>query len=347
MHIDFTQIELQQLVIHRVGNKHRAERNFISDHLYSLDESITEVLLRYFLKPFRKADETYQFRHSAALNYNEVYGFAKNIFETPDQLLSESEHILQHLYRQSEHPNIKSGELYVAYFDGLLYGDELVTAIGIFKSEQKNPFLQVLEKEGRLVLRQREGIYVDKLDKGCLIINTEQEDGYRVLSVDNNQYDASYWLYNFLDVDFVRDENYHTRSYLELCNEFSKEVIIPAYDKKEQMKFLSNSVDYFNTNDSFNFDNFTDQVVPNQEMANEFRSYQQNFALDDVDHFAISKQALRSAKRKFKNRIKLDTNIQIQLDINNPESSNRFIEKGYDEARGMHFYKVYFNEELE
>ena len=65
-----------------------------------------------------------------------------------------------------------------------------------------------------------------------------------------------------------------------------------------------------------------------------------------ADAFDISKPILQKEKRKIKNYIKLDTNIQIKLDFNNPESSQRFIEQGYDEERGMNFYKVYFNKEL-
>ena len=33
------------------------------------------------------------------------------------------------------------------------------------------------------------------------------------------------------------------------------------------------------------------------------------------------------------------------VDFNNPESSKRFIEKGYDDEKGMSYYKVYFNSE--
>ena len=67
--------------------------------------------------------------------------------------------------------------------------------------------------------------------------------------------------------------------------------------------------------------------------------------MDSVNDFEISDTALKTAKRKVKNLIKLDTNIQIKLDFNDPDVSKHFIEKGYDEARGMYFYKVYFNEE--
>jgi hypothetical protein len=80
-------------------------------------------------------------------------------------------------------------------------------------------------------------------------------------------------------------------------------------------------------------------------LKKELDSFQEDFGLEDVNGFEISEPALKSAKRKIKNIIKLDTNIQIKLDFNNPETSAYFIEKGYDEVKGMHFYKVFFNEE--
>ena len=48
-----------------------------------------------------------------------------------------------------------------------------------------------------------------------------------------------------------------------------------------------------------------------------------------------------------KSLIKLDTNIQIKLDSGDPEYNQQFIEKGFDEVRGMRFYKVYYNNETE
>ena len=88
-------------------------------------------------------------------------------------------------------------------------------------------------------------------------------------------------------------------------------------------------------------------MIPDEKLATEFKSYQTDFALDEVDDFDISKRAVKTAKRKIKSNIKLDTKIQIRLDFNNPESSQDFLEKGFDESKGMHFYKVYFNEEVD
>ena len=44
-----------------------------------------------------------------------------------------------------------------------------------------------------------QGINVDKLDKGCLVFNTEREEGFAVCVVDNtNRAEARYWIDDFL-----------------------------------------------------------------------------------------------------------------------------------------------------
>ena len=304
------------------------------------------LLVNYFIKPMKRTTDLYKFHHAEGLGLHELYNFAKTIFEDKSMLQPESINILEHLYRQSNHPNIKSGEVFVALFRDLLYEDELVDAIGIFKSEQKNTFLQVTPEGEVLGLNSQEGINVNKLDKGALILNVEQEDGYRILSVDNNQYDTHYWLFDFLRTDRVKDDVFNTFSYLDMCNNFSKEVIMPANDKHEQMKFIADSVDYFDNNEHFNFDEFTRAVAPTDDVATELRNYQESYELADTDSFTISKPALKTARRQFKDTIKLDTNIQIRLDISDPELGKQYLDKGYDEEKQMYYYKVYFNEEI-
>ncbi|MFT4762811.1 MAG: hypothetical protein ACI9XO_003687 [Paraglaciecola sp.] len=344
--INYSNLQIDKLAIHRVGNQQRQEKNFISESLFQLNEEMESVLTKYFLKPIKKSEDHYRFQHSTDLSYNEVYNYAKKVFDDNSTLHEQSANIVQHLYNQSTHPNIKSGEVYVAYFKDIVIDDEVVDGIGVFKSERKSTFLKVSNSGNNLMIDQLEGIHIEKLDKGCLILNTESADGFRVLSVDNNNYDALYWTHHFLNIDFVADENFHTKLYLEMCNEFSSDVVAEKTDRREQVQFLADSIDYFTKNEKFNFEDFTDQVMgQNEEYTKEFKEYQSDFGLDTINNFEISDTALKTAKKKVKNLIKLDTNIQIKLDFNDPDVSKHFIEKGYDEARGMHFYKVYFNEE--
>ena len=185
------------------------------------------------------------------------------------------------------------------------------------------------------------------IDATAISDTHRDSDGYRLLSVDSNNYDAEYWIHNFLNADFVKDDIFHTRNYMDLVNTFSTEVVAPATDKKEQLKFLTDSVDYFTTHETFNFEDFQEKVIPDEKLATEFKAYQNDYALNEVNNFDISQRAVKTAKRKIKSRIKLDTKIEIRLDFNNPEYSQDFLEKGYDDSREMYYYKVYFNEELD
>ena len=54
---------------------------------------------------------------------------------------------------------------------------------------------------------------------------------------------------------------------------------------------------------------------------------------------------VKKQKQQIKTDIKLDTHIQIKLDIDAPDASSEYLEKGYDEEKKMRYYKVYFNEE--
>jgi hypothetical protein len=91
-----------------------------------------------------------------------------------------------------------------------------------------------------MILQQ--GINLSKLDKGCLIFNHKKEEGYKILTVDSNRYDARYWLEHFLSVDAFEDENFITKilEIPELC----QRCCFRRRQKKEVM-FMNRSVNYF------------------------------------------------------------------------------------------------------
>ena len=80
-----------------------------------------------------------------------------------------------------------------------------------------------------------------------------------------------------------------------------------------------------------------------------FDDYKKDFE-DDNDvlirnQFDMSEAVLNKEKKKIKTDIKLDTHIQIKLDIDAPDASTEYLERGYDEDKKMHYYKVFFNTE--
>jgi hypothetical protein len=348
--INLFNTHIETLSIHRVGNKSRNEEIFLSENQYGLNDEIVPLLKEFFLKPFRDKEENYfQFAHEVDLDYNEMYKFASEIFDNPSNVHNISKNITRHLHDQSSHPHIKNGEVYVTHLTNVSIDNNVVDAIGIFKSEIKADFLQFEEKGTTLEMILQQGINLNKLDKGCLIFNYKKEEGYKILTVDSNRYDARYWLEHFLSVDAFQDENFMTKKYLKFCQDFAKEVVLPAEDKKEEVMFMNRSVNYFAKNDAFEETNFLNEVIDNPDLISEFKNFKvdkgEKYSIEDLTSFPIANAAVNDARRTMKNVINLDTHIQIKMDFINPESAEKYVEKGWDEEKQMYYYLVYFNKE--
>ncbi|MCH2043817.1 MAG: nucleoid-associated protein [Saprospiraceae bacterium] len=348
--ITFSEIQLDQLVLHYVGNKTMDEDIRVAKKLFELNEDLRTVLLDYFLNSF-KLDEVYNFNHESNLEMNEVYMYCSHIFEDPSQFYDQSIHILKHLYEKSSHSKIKSGELYVAYLKDCIVDDELVDAIGIFKAENKDTYIKIqLDEEGNYVLESERGTNISKLDKGALIFNTEQENGFRVVTVDLKSSDAKYWRDDFLMLTQIQDNAFHTKNYMAMCKQFAKEAF-KEEDKNEQVDFLNRSLDYFNTKDEFTLEEFKEDVFKTEDQTEKFdnfkTTYQERQGIEEVDNqqgFLIAPEAVKKMKRSFRNVIQLDTKMEIKIHGTEAQTEG-YLVRGYDEERKMSYYQVFFNKE--
>ncbi|MBW8200340.1 nucleoid-associated protein [Flagellimonas abyssi] len=342
--------QIESISLHRVGNKSKNESAFLSAEPFSLNDEMAGLLKEYFFKPFREKEENYyKFGHDVDLEFNEVHAAVTGIFENPSDNHRLSKKITTYLFEQSNHPHIKSGEVYVVHFSDMVIDNQKTDAVGIFKSELKHDFLQFEENEHNLEILIRQGININKLDKGCIVFNINKEEGFKVLSVDSNRYDAKYWLENFLGVLPLTDDNFYTKNYLKFCQNFAKDVVLPAEDKQQEVLFMNRAVNHFAKNDNFEETSFLNEVMENPELIPEFKHYKvekgPKYSIEDVSNFDIANKAVSDARKKIKNVINLDTNIQIKMDFINPESAEKFVEKGWDEERQMYYYLVYFNKE--
>jgi len=342
--------QIESLSVHRVGNKSKSEGAFFSAEPYRLNDEIAAILKEYFFKPFREKEENYfKFANEVDVEFNELHKIVSEIFNDPSSIHDNSKKITTHLFEQSNHPHIKSGEVYIAHLTDVMIDNKKVDAVGIFKSELKHDFLQFEEKGSNLDILIQQGISINKLDKGCIVFNVDKEEGYKILSVDSNRYDTKYWLENFLGVDALTDENFFTKKYLKFCQGFAKDVVLPAEDKKQEVMFMNRAVNHFAKNDEFEESSFLNEVMDNPDLIPEFKHYKvekgPKYSIEDVSNFHIANKAVSDARKKIKNVINLDTNIQIKMDFINPESAEKFIEKGWDEEKQMYYYLVYFNKE--
>ena len=263
-----TRAEISKCIIHKVANKYNSGQNALSENLVLFDEESYELLLPFLLKPFANVTQSYRFNHHADVRLNEINSYSHDIFEDQNTFIDHSKNVVNHLYEQSNSAQIKTGDVLVVLFENLEYKDMLVEGVGIFKIESKVDFFQTYLDEDSFDVVVQKGISTKKLDKGCIVLNTSDTEGTVVLSVDNNNYDAQYWIKNFLNVKYADDRNLHTQHYLEMCKDFSEEVIKPEYGKQEQSSFLANTVDYFKEHESVDYHAFKEDVFEEDKHKN-------------------------------------------------------------------------------
>jgi hypothetical protein len=341
-------VQLQQVIVHKVGNPSRGEELKLSINPLTLNDDIVRGLLtRYFLSAFNE-NELYHFTHLSDVEMNEVYRYVRAIFEDRDSFIEQSALLAQFLYSKSTHVKVKEGELYVVLFDEVPFENEFIRAVGIFKSETKETFLKVFQHGQSWEVIQEEGVNINKLDKGCLIFNTNTADGYKVCVVDatNKQNDAQYWVTDFLQVEPYADSYHHTDKYLSLCKSFITNEYPEKFDvsKSDQIDMLNRSMEYFKTKEQFSLQEFATEVIHHQEVVDTFMDFKKNFEssknFEIEDEFAIHVSAVKKQQRVFKTVLKLDKNFHIYI-----HGRRDLIEKGIDEMTGKKYYKLYFDEE--
>lgn len=322
-----------------------ADGYFKNETLQTLDEDLRDVLTVFFLKPI-KPGNAFRFRHEISLDYNAAYQCCKTIFEDSTAFLEQSQQLLKLLYSVSENQNIIEGEFYAAYFDRVTYKGHYVKAIGIFKSESKDPFLTIGHQQKDLTMERQEGISIHNIHKGAVIYEVLDEPGFEVSIFDknNNQNPARFWVDDFLNVQIVADQFYQTEHVLKLCKDFAQKGECEL-DGVSKADLLNRTMDYFKTQENFSLQQFEAEVLQEEEVMQSFYNHREKFmekaGVTELDeNFEISLPAIQKAKKYIRSVIKLDKNFHLYV-----HGRRDLVERGFDEEKEMNFYKVYFKEE--
>lgn len=338
--------KLQAACLHHIGSNANNEGVVLSTSPLLLDDVTIHSLMLYSFSSF-KNEEFYNFYNDLGLSYNEIYGCVKAIFEDPQALLKLSGSIALFLYENSNHPNIKPGELIVSYFTDCEVDGIITDAIGLFKSEGGTDFLSLQYGE-KATITTLSGQDLKKVDKAALIFNVNKDNGYAVSVIDNvnKGFEAKYWIEDFLHVRQMSNDYLQTKAVLAAAKDFITKQLPQELDitKAEQATLLNRSVDYFKNNDSFELASFSDTVLEDKNVGSSFNQYLETYLekheIESSDSFQISESAVRKQARSIRSVIKLDKNFHIYV-----HGGERLIKRGYDEETGMPYYKLYFQEE--
>lgn len=346
---NFNKATLTSVSLAKVGNPARGESLKTSKDLCKFEHADKEMLTTAFLKPFKNL-EPYHLYHSSSLELHEMHCFAHTIFEQDERFLTYSRKIARHLYDKSTHPNIKSGDLCIAYLSDVQIAGSPCDAIAIVKSESLIPFLEISDKEGDLQLTTHNGIYPEKIDKGCLIINHDKELGYTVYTFDKGGADTNFWVRDFLGARAKKDDDFKTKNYAEMCVSFADEGLPETMPPEDKYRVASDAMQYFAEKDNFDEKHFQDEVLREPDIVENFNKFKDNFKDEDgepiSDSFKINKSVAKKAGSKIKANMRLDTGVILKFTPDFAERESEIMERGFDEKTQMKFVKIYFNEEV-
>jgi hypothetical protein len=276
-----------------------------------------------------------------------MYIFASQIFEDVKLFQKTSVDIAKYLYELSIHPQIKSGDLFITHFSEIVVEDEVTDAIGIFKSENKQSFLKLDREQQSYSIRCEDGINIEKLDKGCLIFNTDKESGYKICIIDksNKNAEAQYWKDSFLQLKPYSDVYHYTKNLMNITKYYIAKELPDEFEinRTDQIDLLNRSAEYFKTHDNFDKEDYEKEVFRDSKMIKSFRKFDESFRnendIEYEDSFEISSSAVKQGVKSFKSVLKLDRNFHIYI-----HGDVELITQGV-EKDGRKYYKIYYENE--
>jgi hypothetical protein len=346
MIIDVSQARIDRLIIHRIVSQSSDQKNKFSEEEVALNGEMRELLARFFFASLKSQDLSV-FTQGALEEPESVCAQARALFDGDKSFIEASCEIGEILHDASKHPQVKDGDLYVARIDSCYWNGQEVQALGIFKSEVKETFINLVEDETGFHVERSEGFSINRMDKGCLILDAERDKGF-VLSVFDNTSKgsrrANYWMDEFLCATVRKDSRYYTEHTVKNVKDFlTKELPKKKESFKEtQMEAMDKTVDYFREKEKFDRKEYAETVFADEDTRREFSDFLscKNDGLDDWDHFPIAEEAVKKTSRFMKKVIKLDKDYSIYV-----HGNGNFMQKGFDPEYGLKFYKIFYTEE--
>ncbi len=336
-------IKIKSCIVHLVGNKSADQGLTLSNEAINLDESTGKILEKYILGQVT-TDGYYKFWHESDIELNELYSYSKRCFADNEEFVAVSQQIAKHLYSCSTHPKIKLGELCVVLFRNVIIDGVTCEALGIFKSENKDTFLKMVSKGERTDIYSETGININKLDKAAVIFNAQADNGYWVTVIDrtNKASEAKYWNDDFLKVRPCNNSYNQTENLIAMTRAFVSHLPEEG-SKKDKALMVQRSIEAVKA-PAVRFKNYARDVFKDEELARQFEEYTRKRVEDDGvvfdDKITISATAVKKKATTSLTMVKLDENFDIRI-----HGGEHLIEQGYDEERGMKYYKLFFREE--
>ncbi|MBK6410572.1 MAG: hypothetical protein IPF78_12900 [Flavobacteriales bacterium] len=155
---------VEEFVLHRIGAE--GEPSVFSDFSAVIKGELEQQFLRkLFLRPFTNMAFTCEF----ASEKSTLRQLCTKIYDG-ESIVENSVAIAKQLIAVAQKDKMPGGDLIVAKFSAVEVGGAEHEAVGIFKFDEKEVFLESRLKDETIVLRMKRGLGNNKPNKACLVV---------------------------------------------------------------------------------------------------------------------------------------------------------------------------------
>lgn len=242
--IDISSARVMRCVVHRVGNRLREEGCEFSQQEVRGTAELHSTLLRHYLAPLARSGEAFELYHESDITLNAVRQFSSRALSESDDFISLTQNLAKQLYAASTHPSIAGGEFIAILFHDVRVNDVPLLALGLYKIEQRETFLDVERTSDALNLIELSGIPVSNVQKGALVVGGSLE----VLIKESSGLQTKYWTEVFLKARPRQTE----KSTAKLAAQFVKQVC-SRIDVEDGVSLRRDLVDIFSASQTLSY----------------------------------------------------------------------------------------------
>ncbi len=295
--LDISSARVMHCVVHRVGNRLREEGCELSQQEVRGTSELHGTLLRHYLAPLVKTGEEFEFYHESDIKLNAVQQFSSRLLSEADEFINLTQNIAKQLYSASTHPSVAEGEFIAILFYDVRIDEKPVFALGLYKIEQRETFLDVEKIGNALNLIELSGIPVSNIQKGALIVG----GSLAVLVKESGGQQTKYWAEAFLKARPRQTE----KSTAKLAAQLVKQVC-SRIDVEAGVSLRRDLVDIFSENDALGYrdvEEISERYLDKDEVGRithqlEDQSGFSSLATSQIDSAILTRQT-RSVLRQY------------------------------------------------
>ncbi len=354
--LNISSAKIEKIIIHQVGNGGREEACLFSETSIMPSESLESLLLEHYLLPLSELEDTFEFNldeevvesesdEDSLANHSSVNVIAElsaKIFAEEESFQATSVQIAKHLYSVTNHPNISGGDFIIIHFSNIYDNAENSEALGIFKVESKDDYLDIFDNNGTLEFVEKEGISLKDIQKGALVLAHDRS----VLAIDSHKKRTKYWHDDFLNLQPKQTEIAELKASSDLLRGLSKRIEKP----NQRLEFNKSLEAHLDEHEEIRFrdlENYSRSYMEEQDINRVFNAVQNKSGFEIDRNIAVPSHEFREQSAGIMKKMRVAKGIDLM--ISNPDAylNGITIEETETGFRAVIDFDIYASEDEE